>query len=546
MPSLKGILSPTPVFLPFLEPRCFACASPLRYDHKSSGRDIFRLDRWVHVTAQVYHCPNGRCPLVRQPVHPAEEWSLAPPRFRVGTDVVAEIGKLRMEARLTRPEIRQRLESQYGLVLSDRQVGNLYELFAALVAGANLQDVELISQLKKQRVLVVSLDAAKPIRGDDAVWFVREVVSGRTLIADCLHSSTAEAIGALLEPVREFAGEHDLRVVGIVSDAEANIRKAVGQVFPRVPHQLCQLHFIQNLAEELRSADQDLRGDLRKPFRALRPIERSIQTEAKSGELGSGQQKAMKDLCAALHSILKDNGKAPFNPPGLKLYGKLLRLRKTLEKLVVGKGQPKGCVRALLKLLDVVDEVRDRQEWLQLYYEDIWEISEVLFTPGRNAKEAKKMMKEKREGWQAELVTAQSTDETPKTQRVLSEWERLTDLYWPGLFHCLVNPRIPATNNGTERAILALKQLERVLSRNPKPAKRFVRNAATNAYFLNLPSLPGEEFIATRRPHEFQQAAAYLKERRRQAGIAYQARRNFDDLLLHIATRFNENLDDTG
>lgn len=328
------------VFLEGKGRRCPACGTELKYDYKSSGRAIRRLDKLLWVEVQIHFCPNGRCELRRKGTHPPEEWVLAPIYERFGSDVIAAIGGLRYEERLVRDEIVGRLWMEHRLKISARTVNRLFDIYGALVSGSRLEDPVLIRELKAQRVAVLSLDGAEPIKGRDPVWFVRETTSGEVLAAQAMKSCRAEDLVELLRPVKAFMDRHGIRVVGVVSDAEDNIRAAVRQVFPKTPHQLCQIHYVKNVAKSLVAEDRQLRKGLKKEVRGLRQIERDIRQSDQDGALSSDDAETLLDMCLAIRSVLKDNGKPPFEPPGLLLFERLIELQKTLAEMAREKGGP--------------------------------------------------------------------------------------------------------------------------------------------------------------------------------------------------------------
>jgi hypothetical protein len=274
-------------------------------------------------------------------MHPPEEWAMAPPGERFGTDVLAKIGLLHFRDKLTRAAIGKRLFDEDGLQISERQVNRYFNLYGALVAQQNLKDKKLIRALKNNRLMVLSLDAAKPMKGHDLIWFVRELLTGRTLVARAMSTSTEEDLVELLKPVREFAKRIGVAVTGIVSDAEKNIRAAVRAVFPRVRHQLCQLHYVGNLSEPLESKDVELRETLRKPFRELRDVQRGLAIAHKeAGCLSDDEANILAELAFTIQSILTDSGKLPFEPPGLKLYDALKDLKESATRMSREKGGP--------------------------------------------------------------------------------------------------------------------------------------------------------------------------------------------------------------
>lgn len=342
MQAAKRPAGAEPRFIPNILRCCPVCGGRQRYDYKSSGRSIRRLDEFLFVEVQIAYCTNGRCPLVRKGMHPPEEWALSPAYERFGSDVIAACGLLHFVEKLGRDAIVSRLRTQYGVEMSPRTANRLFDLYGALVSGSHLDDPLLIRELQKQRVMVISLDGAEPIKGCDPVWFVRDVTSGLVLAAKAMSSCRGQDIAALLlQPVKEFAERHRIRIVGVVSDAEDNIRAAVRTTLPGVPHQLCQIHYVKNLAKPLKAADGSLHRELKKGARGLRQLERDIRAAADSpGDLDAQDAESLLDICTAIRSVLKDGGKLPFKPPGLKLFEQLIELQEALAEMAREKGGP--------------------------------------------------------------------------------------------------------------------------------------------------------------------------------------------------------------
>lgn len=330
------------LFFPQEHRRCLACGEVQRYDYKSSGRYFYRLNGLYYVDGQIVYCHNGSCPLRYKPIHPPEELSLAPPLKGHGFDVIAFIGHLRHREALTRPEIKIRLARDYpALVISERQIQNLYELYGALVSGSTLTDPDVLSVLKKNKALVPSLDGAKPMRDNDSVWFVRDMISGITLAAQAMSSCTTDSLVRLLLPIKELARAHKLSVPGVISDKEAVNVAAVRRVFPKARHQYCQQHFVSNLAEPVVKADRELRTGLKDSMRDLSKIEKSMKSDAGPGKsLTVAQGELLSKLFLAIRSVLRDNAKPPFDPPGLRLLERLKNLRQLLSQIEREKGGP--------------------------------------------------------------------------------------------------------------------------------------------------------------------------------------------------------------
>ncbi|MEX0567979.1 MAG: transposase [Candidatus Njordarchaeota archaeon] len=59
----------------------------------------------------------------------------------------------------------------------------------------------------------------------------------------------------------------EIKIRGIVSDKETYLVNAIRKVFPEVKHQLCQLHFIRNLADPAQKRDKILASVLKNSIR---------------------------------------------------------------------------------------------------------------------------------------------------------------------------------------------------------------------------------------------------------------------------------------
>ncbi len=129
---------------------------------------------------------------------------------------------------------------------------------------------------------------------------------------------------------------------------------------------------------------------------------------------------------------------------------------------------------------------------------------------------------------------------------MLAKWCDQTDTYWPGLFHCYADPRIPATSNDVERLIKDMKQLERLLSRNPRPAARFILHAPTNAIVTSHPELPGAEFLARLGPDVLRTAEARLQSVRVKRSIGWRTIRNFKKAKATVLERWKDACSDPG
>jgi hypothetical protein len=150
-----------------------------------------------------------------------------------------------------------------------------------------------------------------------------------------LEYRSAEDICPLLERLRDMK----VKVIAIVSDKEKGLVPAIAKVFPDVPHQFCQTHFLKNCAKPL---DKDLsalgvsvtsRGDkARKIGKRLHEEDLAASpVESPRVEGPLSEKELVQELCSIVHDNVRAAGKAPLNPPELVRHKKLEAVLKTAE-----------------------------------------------------------------------------------------------------------------------------------------------------------------------------------------------------------------------
>lgn len=176
--------------------------------------------------------------------------------------------------------------------------------------------------------MVLALDGLQPDVGHEVLWVVRECLSGEILLARSLLSGTEKSLAGLL---REVKGELEVPVVGIVSDGQHPIRRAVGRVFPEAPHQLCQFHYLREAAKEVYEADRHAKKELKKGVRGVRPIERELEAR------DDPESEAVRGYCQAVRSAITDDGRPPLSASGIRLHERIEAIHSSIERVVGAK-----------------------------------------------------------------------------------------------------------------------------------------------------------------------------------------------------------------
>ena len=234
----------------------------------------------VYVASRAKECVNTECAHQGQSYSSAAGQMVTVPECSYGLDVIAQIGWYRDREQLNRGQIHTRLK-EYELQISERQVDNLYARYQVLMGcSQRLNRGRLEAVAAERGGLIISLDGLEPEGASEQLWMVREVQTGLTLVVGWLGRVNHKTLAALLEPVVELG----LPIVATLSDKQGSVAKAVRTVWPDVPHQWCQSHYLGQVMRPLYEHDLQLKTELRQTIR------QEIRTSL--GEVLSGSEEA--------------------------------------------------------------------------------------------------------------------------------------------------------------------------------------------------------------------------------------------------------------
>ncbi len=120
----------------------------------------------------------------------------------------------------------------------------------------------------------------------------------------------------------------------MLSDGEETIRSAVAFVFPGIPHQLCQFHYLKDAIAPFYEADRHAKTLLKKQLRGVRPIERALE------EYPTPENDAIGDYCLAVRASLTDDGRSPLEACGLRLYDRITQVSDSTGRVQEKKDCP--------------------------------------------------------------------------------------------------------------------------------------------------------------------------------------------------------------
>ena len=314
---------------------CPVCGGAMRIRYENR-RTLATLSGTVRLRLKIRRCEAEGCARYHRPYRPEAEGALALPQHEFGLDVVALVGALRHRNHLSVPEIHATLRAR-GVPIAERSVTNLLDRYDEVLATQLGDTDHLRRRLGGQGRIILALDGLQPDVGHEVLWVLRDCLSGTVLLARSLLSGTAEDLAALLREVVEGVG---VPVAGVISDGQHSIRKAVGEVLPGVPHQLCHFHFLREAALPVFEADRHAKKELKKGVRGVRPIEQTVEGRT------DPDADLVRGYAAAVRSAITDDGRAPLDASGLRLKGRLEKVAGSLER-VSSKGGRRARWRGL-------------------------------------------------------------------------------------------------------------------------------------------------------------------------------------------------------
>jgi hypothetical protein len=331
----KTACRPQPTITKDLAPlrqNCPACGRRMWLDY-TNHRTLVTLAGCTRLNLAIRRCHNRDCPCHLRPYRPEGEGRFALPKHEFGLEVIALIGALRYAEHRSVPEIHQALLGR-DVGVSERTVTNLLDRYDELLAVALSDDRRLQRLLAGQGRVLLAIDGLQPDVGHEVLWVIRDCLSGEVLLARSLLSARQEDLAELLAQVRDAVGAP---IVGVVSDGQHSVRRAVAQALPGVPHQLCHFHYLREAARPIYEADRHAKKELKKKVRQVRGIERSVEGRS------DPEAEVIKGYCSAVRSALTDDGRPPLEASGLKLHGRLQAIAQSLGRVEEKGGRGRNC-----------------------------------------------------------------------------------------------------------------------------------------------------------------------------------------------------------
>jgi len=259
-----------------------------------------------------------------------------------GIDIVLLVGRLRLREHQTVDELHQEMLKRLeplGVKIARREMLYLFEAYCTLLRASSeaKDDQEWLAQVEKNGGIIVSVDGIQPEKGNETVYLVRDALTGRVLAAENVTSSETAVMKALLAPVAALG----VKVLGTITDAQESELLAVQQLWPKVPHQVCQFHALRDAIQPAYEADRKVKTAMRKQLQPkVRTVRKQLKRQMSAAPTAEAEQMSvLDDYAAGVLSALNRDGTAPFDFAAVQASEDLDEVAASLERLSKKGGQ---------------------------------------------------------------------------------------------------------------------------------------------------------------------------------------------------------------
>jgi len=323
-----------------VEHECPQCGRRLQQAMTLTRRTVITLQEVIRLIHAGFRCPDPQCAGHQRTYRSPAADALALPGFTFGLDIVLLVGRLRLREHQTVDEVHQEVLTRLvplGVTISRREILYLFEAYCTLMRASSeaKDDQQWLAQVKKNGGIIVSVDGIQPEKGNETVYLVRDALTGRVLSAENVTSSETAVMKALLAPVVALGVERKVNVLGTITDAQESELKAVEELWPQVPHQVCQFHALRDAAQPAFEADKKVKTAMRKALQPkVRALRKQLKRDILQGSADEAKQLAVVDeyatgvLCA-----LNRDGLAPLDFAAVHTAEDLDEVETSLQRL---------------------------------------------------------------------------------------------------------------------------------------------------------------------------------------------------------------------
>jgi arginine repressor len=324
---------------------CPFCTDYLISKYNGKEKKVITRDGTLDCMEKVLKCKNKECKGHSMAFHSAEYRSLTLPGMSFGIDVVAFEADLRFEGHKTIEEIVSTLQDN-GIHTTGATVSNHLDKFLALISAYQQEKIEKIREsFAKQGGYVLQIDGTVSTK-TKTLYIFRDNISGTILYADLTTKDDTDSLKPHVQYILDTFG----KPLAIVSDMQNSIIESVKAVFPGIPYQYCQYHFLKNVGNALLKDEHKKLGTEIRKKGAKKQIQ-DIQIEVEKRRSDDKRFEIIYLFCCALLGVTTRS--VPFELYYLEIFSRYRIVRTALRKCIK-KCDPGMEYLTYLKALDTI------------------------------------------------------------------------------------------------------------------------------------------------------------------------------------------------
>lgn len=439
---------------------CIYCGEPVKFLYPANPR----VHQGLHCTYQeiryFYACTNKFCTHFEIPINPAPKYSL--PFKHYDFSVWKWIGREAKIYHQNANAIRERIQKEFELKISENTIRSIIDELDIYLAGKIDKKTKEI--LKSQGKIVLCLDGQEPESGGEALWLFVDVISNRVLKIQILKPATHQVLHKIVENILK---SYEVELIGIVSDKQNNITTMHDKFYPKIPHQYCQFHFLQNLWNHIEFKDQNLHSAIAYCINKLYIVNVSHTSEVHIPEIGKvNKREYFSGLESDLRKLVKPRNKKFKQLRGVKSWENVEKYSKTLKEVYEIQDPAHRVTKILkkvdLKIIETLEATRKEYHDCQGLFEEFQTIRSCLNSKGLNRLELDEKFKQifdkiwtnirltDKKAKKRDLKTRQPNSRASRHD-IEKQWVRLHKSYRRGLFSYFEFPIFERTNSKMEQ-----------------------------------------------------------------------------------------------
>lgn len=322
---------------------CIGCHKKVKYRYPSRKRHYLDFSGTFNEVRYNYACENPSCNLYGITYNPAPIFAL--PFKHYSLSVWKWIGREGKQYNQNAAKISERIKNEFGMKISENTIRNILDELDIYLSQQIDEKTKKIVQT--QGKIVLALDGQKPDDGENALWLFVDVISNRVLkVVNLRHADHL----TLHDLVKSILSEYDVELAGLLSDKQGSIVKMRDVYYPKVPHQYCQFHFLQNMWNHVEMKDTHLHQKLRSTINHLR-----ITTISKVGEFSHpdfgkvNYRDFFKEIESDLRKLIKNRGKKLEKLRGIVAFEKISDYLADMDEIINSQDPNHRVTKILLK-----------------------------------------------------------------------------------------------------------------------------------------------------------------------------------------------------